>query len=1240
MRPLVECESCGVRTVREELTPVQEAEKCPVCESPAKVAFECEDCGKTYSFSDVIGKEEKMLVCPVCGALVDRGAEICPTCGSSFGLDEAATLKREEEPSRRRRKVIGEFEEADVQDIMRIPGVGRLRAEILCKAGYTSLNKLNRASLEELAKVRQIGMRTAKSIKEALRMMHLDPAESQRLLEESMEEEFECPVCKTIVSAYDAECMECGSAFERVVQDEGFIEEIKRVGEEKSSLSLFDMRLLEKPKDAQLWVGRGALLRKMEKYEEALRSYDKAIGIRPGMRSAWIAKAEILTKLGRLDEAASCYREIVDESATAAGIKLGEEEEAMAALEELIAEDCPSCGSSIPPGSNSCPSCGHVLGEEELPLEALEEDAVTEEMLEEQLKELEAGPPPREVAKAPGLTNGLGMVNGRGKINGTGLVNGKGRINGTGMVNGKGLVNGKGIINGRGRVNGLINGNGFTNGLSLSSIARGPGRRVWPRYVALGVALIILIVGLYGVVPPAEEMAPPIVIDGQFQDWVDARLYAEQGQGPNPDTSINNYGFRVDNGYFSYLVGVEGAALGDSTGYDSFYVFIDADNDPDTGYIVKDMGAEYMVEAFGGEGQIAAAPIYTYVNSPDRYNFTQWNQLMGGKAAVGGNRLEGQFMLNHRIDLGEDFRVLFSVDDYEGGATYSTVKVGPTFGALLVTQTECSPNPVLTSSSNDILRLTLEAMGEDAHVNAVSFSVIGAQASPILDIDIPAGSSVTRDIPVDTAQSTDGDLIGISVESVDSDIPYTLKGTGAKAYFQSSPGEPRADGWFGEWDQQTVADSDATPVVNPNNDIEESGVIKDTSDDSVNLYLRVEGEMLGGYATPQLRHKAGPSVGEPIQPAPPVEIISRIGGEDLTLVYIDSNTSIADDGKLIQGIDIRPDYMVRIKGFYGVVTKKEICQWGPGWNCTSDLQIGNDATQMEITTSIPGVSASEMGVVFLSTDWRHRGDQTETTTRSLKSRGVGGPEPMAPSWPQDSDWISAVQDEDDGFSPGSLEILEVYVYGDDTYFYARIRTEATLTPSLLSGTWWIYIDLEGDGTNDWIVVEMSSTGTGRVWGLEWDTSSIPNDWGITEPPPDWDDSISDVDGDSAVRTTTMSGLGCIDFAILWSNIGPIEDDATIAAADHSTEDQTLFGRTDNIPYQSLSYIVDCTDAGAIPEFETILAPIILIIVVPTVMIKRRKRYLGSLASRGGTQWKSASSESQTWESQPSSQRQP
>jgi hypothetical protein len=1214
--PLIECGSCGVKTVREGLQPVQEAEKCPVCESKAKIVFECGDCHETYSFHDIIPEEEK-FGCPMCGAFVDPDATECPSCGSSFAVEGMEETAVEAERPRRPRKVVGEYVEEDVQEIMKIPGVGRLRAEVLCKAGYTTLNKLTRSTVDELAKVRQIGMRTAKSIKEALQMMYVEPVESQRLLEESVEEEFECPVCRTIVSAYDTDCSECGTAFERVVQDQAFIEEMEKVGEEKSSLSLFDMKLLENPKDAELWVARGGLLRKMENYEEALKSYDKALKIRPEMKSAWIAKAELLSKLGRLDEAASCYREIVDESATAAGIELGKEEDAMAALEELLAEDCPSCGSTIPLGSNNCPSCGmeFVGPDQELPLEPHDEGVVTEDILEEDLKEEGKGKIRREAAKGPGLTNGKGIVNGKGRINGTGLVNGRGRINGTGMVNGKGLVNGRGIVNGRGRVNGLINGNGFTNGLALSNITSGPGKRTGIKYVVLVIAFAILALGLYGIVPQAEKKVSPITIDGQFQDWSGIDLYTDQGLGPNPDTSITRYGYTIDDGFFSFLVEVQGAALGDAIGYDSFYMFIDRDNNPSTGYIVNNLGADYMVEVFGGAREVVGVPMYRYEDTQDRLNFTQWAQIATGIADVGGNGLEGQLVSNSLFDLSGDFRILFSADDADGGVSYSSINAGPDHGALLITQTEYGQNQIISSGSTEIMQLRFEAKGADVHVDSVSFNVLGALAQPLGAIDIAEGSSTTRTVAIDTSPSTSGDLIEISVADVVADSPHTIAGTGARAYFETSPTGMVIDGWFGDWESvQMDADSDASPVVNPNLNIQETALAKDTSGDAAYFYLNVENEVLGGASAPQNRYKSAPSSGG--QPVPPVIRLKRLGGEDVAYIYIDSNTTDGSDGALIGGIGLKPDYMIRIKGTQGEVVEKELCHWEPGWGCTDLVQVGIESSRLEASAIIPGVSSTEMGVVFATTDWRQRGDMTDPTTRGDHSRGQVGPELMAPIWP--ATWISVVTDADDSIYP-SIDLLEVYFNIDANYLYVRLRTDYRNSPPTITNyTWWIYLDTDGDNSNDWVVVEMSGSGAGEVHGLAWNGGS--GQWGGTAS--DWYDTLTDLDDDSGARTSTMvvgvDTYGCVDFAVLRSEIGSISDDANIQAATNVSEDHNLTGNPDRTPPgQGLPYeYEDITAAGQIPEYDIILVPFLVSVIVPTVMIKRRKRYSGSQRPQG------------------------
>ncbi|MFQ6060555.1 MAG: hypothetical protein ACE5KV_04540, partial [Thermoplasmata archaeon] len=797
--------------------------------------------------------------------------------------------------------------------------------------------------------------------------------------------------------------------------------------------------------------------------------------------------------------------------------------------------------------------------------------------------------------RGPGLTNGKGMVNGRRKINGTGLVNGKG------------------LVNGRGRVNGLINGNGFINGMSLTELRKARREKMWPRYVALAIALSILALVLYGIVPPAEKRISPITIDGEFEDWQGVSVYHDQNQGQNPNVLITSYGIRLDNGYLSFLFGVQGSALGDPIGYDSFYLFIDIDNDRNTGYLVRELGAEYMVEVFGGENKVAGVPIYEYIQSQDRLNFTNWKRIGSGKAAADGNLLEVQIAADSLLMLDDSIRMLFHADDYEGSISYSSVNVGPSYGALLVTQKSYRENLVLTETSREILSLRFEAKGADVQVSSVHFEVSGAPEPQLGDFVVKAGTTEERTVVVDTSQAMDGSLISISILSIDCDTPYTIRGSGARAYFKTAPSEPRADGWFGEWaGVQLEDDSDNQSISNPNIDIQRSGTLKRTANDTAHFYLEVRGEVLGGFASPQIRQKVPVVGGEPVQPGPPAAYLPRMGGEDWAYVYVDSNTSDPRDGKLMKGIQIRPDYMIRVRGMYGEIKSVELCHWEPwepllwGWNCSPNASAALDTSRMEIASRIPGISSSEISVAFATTDWKHRGDSTEPTTRTIGSRGQLGPEPMAPSWPSDSDWISVVTDADDGFSDPSLEILELYFYMDSTYLYVRIRTESTVAPVLTDNTWWTYIDQDGDGGNDWIVVEFS--GSSQVRGYAWNSGL--GQWGGT--PSDWIHTIVDTDDDSAARSTTMviglQTFGCVDFAILRSAIGSIEDDATLAAADSDTEDQTIQGRTERSPGEGIAWIDDWTSAGQIPEFEELLFPILLSVAVSTVIIKRRKRY--------------------------------
>ena len=69
-----------------------------------------------------------------------------------------------------------------VEEITKIPGIGKVKAEALFNAGYDSIDKIREAPIEDLAKVKGIGENLAKKIKEEIEK--LKPEEKPKKPEE------------------------------------------------------------------------------------------------------------------------------------------------------------------------------------------------------------------------------------------------------------------------------------------------------------------------------------------------------------------------------------------------------------------------------------------------------------------------------------------------------------------------------------------------------------------------------------------------------------------------------------------------------------------------------------------------------------------------------------------------------------------------------------------------------------------------------------------------------------------------------------------------------------------------------------------------------------------------------------------------------------------------------------------------------------------------------------------------
>ncbi|MHB8280911.1 MAG: tetratricopeptide repeat protein, partial [Candidatus Humimicrobiaceae bacterium] len=59
------------------------------------------------------------------------------------------------------------------------------------------------------------------------------------------------------------------------------------------------------------WISKGLALHRLGKYDEAIKSFNKAIRINPENGRAWISKGGVLDNLGKYDEAIKCCDEAI-----------------------------------------------------------------------------------------------------------------------------------------------------------------------------------------------------------------------------------------------------------------------------------------------------------------------------------------------------------------------------------------------------------------------------------------------------------------------------------------------------------------------------------------------------------------------------------------------------------------------------------------------------------------------------------------------------------------------------------------------------------------------------------------------------------------------------------------------------------------------------------------------------------------------------------------------------------------
>jgi len=605
----------------------------------------------------------------------------------------------------------------------------------------------------------------------------------------------------------------------------------------------------------------------------------------------------------------------------------------------------------------------------------------------------------------------------KGLINGNGLTNGNNTSHDNLVFRKEGLINGNGFTNG----NGLTNGNGITNGNRLlrkqqsQELIKYKARR--QRLINFVIVVLLIIAPLSFYLFDIHDSKETIQIDEEFEDWTEIEGYKDPYEDQENNPNINLIDSRAvvsEDDVISFYLEVYGTILNglriaepEGQGMDLIHLFIDSDSDRTTGYSIRNMGAEYMVEIQGYEGRVAGSTFNVYTQGNNQNDWNGWEGLTTLSVGISDGRLEGQVKLP---GLSPNIRPKFLVhlQDSAENEDYSDFIMMPCsdHGALKVDQTTILPEvieageadvPVLqlefTAGKKDLYLdgLTLHQTGtaQDNDIASVglvfdsnnnfelddSDTVIGKDVlknglitfEPEVRLKIPEGQTVTLFAVVNLPSEPEIEVetFGLKICNendiiLDSPSSISISSIKGLAYLWKRPDTINIDGAFADWDLVNgQTDIDTSEILNDNIDLNEYRITK--TENGLALYFNVEGAMMGGTMIPVEQKMI---LANPARPAAPGLVResndmidelfheSVINGEDNAYVFLDTDLN-SDTGYTADGFLVGAEYMVRISGKNNKILTRNCYKFsGIGSEVFDELgQI--DTTTWEFVNTIP-----------------------------------------------------------------------------------------------------------------------------------------------------------------------------------------------------------------------------------------------------------------------------------------------
>jgi hypothetical protein len=589
-----------------------------------------------------------------------------------------------------------------------------------------------------------------------------------------------------------------------------------------------------------------------------------------------------------------------------------------------------------------------------------------------------------------------------------------------------GFINGitQGLTNGgsktKGKTNGFVNGSGAVNGFRLSYQQRRiAGARV---DLAKKLVVIVILVAIVVTIPYALVYAFPrttIQIDGCFTDWLRAQVYKEAPDSSNPDIALTAYAMKYDSRGSFFYIATEGQILeGRDNGADGFYIFIDRDNNPMSGYSVRALGADALVTVLGWNKSVIAADSYAFDPTATRLDFSGFKSVSVANAALHGGEME----IGSSIIVGENSRVAICARHTNISNDWSDVNFRTKGSALEATEDFNMPSVLSIAPNQRVLTINITAKGPQASVQGFRFEflgnttpvsisavegdkVLGTSDHESLQFDMPllvGDKNRSIDIVATLSASCSEESFGIQLNEtdaikVDRNVTWVVHSvqTGSKvAYIGDSPSKIAIDGAFGDWipripilDRLNDAYSSRTKD-NTSGDVDISVVKVASSLDTVSFYMSVNGTMLGGSSVPA-------SMVRFVVPGPPAQNVTNITehmfGADFAFVFIDSDHN-PSTGYYVGGSEISIAVIGKGNSILSSMAYRYV---RGGWAEIGLVQAAIDSYQLELSSTYATlglVPNDTYAITMLAQDWSSRQDQIAfpLSARLAAMRAFGG----------------------------------------------------------------------------------------------------------------------------------------------------------------------------------------------------------------------------------------------------------